>query len=227
MRAGGARVGVGDLLAAHRALAAVDAADARGGVLRAARGAVLLARRHGGVRRGVRARLRRARGGARRTRSRRSAQIERDGAAAARHPGRGPRRRPSSTSRPCPPPGARRSCCASATSRSTPTPSARPRGGCWPGSRAAGRSASRAARAPTRRRREVHDLRATSGCRCATAASSSSAATARPAERPRRLVLVCDVSGSMAPVRADAAAVPAGGASRRARASRRSCSARG
>ena len=35
--------------------------------------------------------------------------------------------------------------------------------------------------------------------RCATAASWSSAATASPACAPRRVVLVCDVSGSMAP----------------------------
>ena len=35
--------------------------------------------------------------------------------------------------------------------------------------------------------------------RCATAASRSSAAGASPPQRPRRLVLVCDVSGSMAP----------------------------
>ena len=45
LRGLGVRVGVGEVLAAHRALAAVDAGLARAGVLRAARDALLVARR--------------------------------------------------------------------------------------------------------------------------------------------------------------------------------------
>ena len=59
MRAGGAPVGVGELLGAHRALAAVDASS-RGDAFFALRAVhVLDARRHGAVRPGVRGRVRR------------------------------------------------------------------------------------------------------------------------------------------------------------------------
>ena len=92
-----------------------------------------------------------------------------------------PRRRPRSPSSPCRPRGARRSCCTSATSRSTPTPSARPPGGCWRGSPGARRSASRAAPCRPGGAARSTTCAPRSASRCATAASSSSAATA-----PRR-----------------------------------------
>ena len=61
MRAAGARVGVGELLAAHRALAAVDPADRERRLLRAARRAVLAPRRPRGLRRRLRGVVRRRR----------------------------------------------------------------------------------------------------------------------------------------------------------------------
>ena len=70
---------------------------------------------------------------------------------------------------------------------------------------------------PTRRRRELHDLRATVRASLRHGGELLERRYREPAQRPRRLVLVCDVSGSMAPVRADAPAVPAGDASPRAR----------
>ena len=104
------------------------------------------------------------------------------------------------------------------------------------GARAA---ADRAARAP-RARRGCRDGRGRLGAaatrptcgascarRCAPAASRSHRHWRAPSRRPRPVVLVCDVSGSMTPVRADAAPVPARLASPRAAGSRRSRSARG
>ena len=52
---------------------------------------------------------------------------------------------------------------------------------------------------PTRRRREVHDLRATVRASLPHGGELLERRYREPAERPRRLVLVCDVSGSMAP----------------------------
>ena len=52
---------------------------------------------------------------------------------------------------------------------------------------------------PTRRRRDVHDLRATVRASLRHGGELLERRYREPAERPRRLVLVCDVSGSMAP----------------------------
>jgi uncharacterized protein len=52
---------------------------------------------------------------------------------------------------------------------------------------------------PTRRRREEHDLRATVRASLRHGGELLERRYREPAERPRRLVLVCDVSGSMAP----------------------------
>jgi uncharacterized protein with von Willebrand factor type A (vWA) domain len=52
---------------------------------------------------------------------------------------------------------------------------------------------------PTRRRREVHDLRATIRLSLRHGGEFVERRYRTPAQRPRRLVLVCDVSGSMAP----------------------------
>ena len=51
----------------------------------------------------------------------------------------------------------------------------------------------------TRRRRDVHDLRATVRVSLRHGGELLERRYREPAERPRRLVLVCDVSGSMAP----------------------------
>jgi hypothetical protein len=52
---------------------------------------------------------------------------------------------------------------------------------------------------PTRRRRDVHDLRATVRLSLRHGGEFVERRYRSPAQRPRRLVLVCDVSGSMAP----------------------------
>lgn len=52
---------------------------------------------------------------------------------------------------------------------------------------------------PTTRRRETHDLRATIRASLRTGGELLERRYREPALRPRRLVLVCDVSGSMAP----------------------------
>ena len=52
---------------------------------------------------------------------------------------------------------------------------------------------------PTRRRRDVHDLRATLRVSLRHGGELIERRFRQPAERPRRLVLICDVSGSMAP----------------------------
>ena len=52
---------------------------------------------------------------------------------------------------------------------------------------------------PTRRRRELHDLRATVRASLRHGGELMERRYRTPTERPRRLVLVCDVSGSMAP----------------------------
>jgi uncharacterized protein len=52
---------------------------------------------------------------------------------------------------------------------------------------------------PSRRRRDVHDLRATVRVSLRHGGELVERRYREPAERPRRLVLVCDVSGSMAP----------------------------
>ena len=142
MRAGGARVGLGEVLAAQRAVAAVDAADRGRGLLRAARGAVLHARRAERVRGRVHGRLRRRRGARPARRARRAGQA---GAAAGRGPARrrrGARGRPHARARRLERGGA---AAREGLRRPTPTPSARWRGGCWPGSRCAGRGGARGA----------------------------------------------------------------------------------
>ena len=123
--------------------------------------------------------------------------------------------RPTRSSRWCRPRGRTWSCCATRTSPSTPTPSARRRGGCcgaWrAGARrgpvaAPGRSPPRAAPARRPRRPAAHAARVAA----LTAASRSSATGASRSQRPRPLVLVCDVSGLDGALRADAARVHAG-----------------
>jgi uncharacterized protein with von Willebrand factor type A (vWA) domain len=52
---------------------------------------------------------------------------------------------------------------------------------------------------PTRRRREIHDLRATVRASLRHGGELLERRYREPAQRPRRLVLVCDVSGSMTP----------------------------
>ena len=52
---------------------------------------------------------------------------------------------------------------------------------------------------PSRRRRDVHDLRATVRVSLRHGGELVERRYREPAQRPRRLVLVCDVSGSMAP----------------------------
>jgi uncharacterized protein len=52
---------------------------------------------------------------------------------------------------------------------------------------------------PTRRRRDVHDLRATVRVSLRHGGELLERRYREPAKRPRRMVLVCDVSGSMAP----------------------------
>jgi uncharacterized protein with von Willebrand factor type A (vWA) domain len=52
---------------------------------------------------------------------------------------------------------------------------------------------------PTRRRREVHDLRATVRASLRHGGELFERRYREQAERPRRMVLICDVSGSMAP----------------------------
>ena len=52
---------------------------------------------------------------------------------------------------------------------------------------------------PTRRRRDIHDLRATVRVSLRHGGELLERRWREPAQRPRRLVLVCDVSGSMAP----------------------------
>jgi uncharacterized protein with von Willebrand factor type A (vWA) domain len=52
---------------------------------------------------------------------------------------------------------------------------------------------------PTRRRREVHDLRETIRVSLRHGGEFVERRYRAPAQRPRRMVLVCDVSGSMAP----------------------------
>ena len=221
----------GELLAAHRALAAVDPSLSRARPFFALR-AVLCStpRRPRGVRRGVRGRLRRRRGTSRdplaaaRPRSQRAV-LPRIGVPpeARPAPGRADRRagarrleRGGAAARE----GLRRVHGRRARARAAAARAARP-------ARAAARS--RAATRPTRARGATcHDLRA-HGARVAAPRRRAARAPlprARP-QRPRRLVLVCDVSGSMEPVRAHAAAVPAGRASPPARGWRRSCSARG
>ncbi len=209
MRAGGARVGVGELLAAHRALAAVDPSSREDAyfALRAALCSTraelaLFAEAFASVfaDRGARGPA----GRAGRDRARRDA--------ARRHPADRRRGRVSQTSRatPSPPPTATRSCCARRTSRPTPTPSGRSRAGCWRGSpRRSPQRLSRRTR-PTRRRRDVHDLRATVRASLRHGGELMERRYREPGlkaapdrARLRRL-------GLDGAVRADAAAVPAG-----------------
>ena len=67
--------------------------------------------------------------------------------------------------------------------------------------RIAARSPRRASRRtrPAHRRREVHDLRATVRASLRHGGELMERRWREPGERPRRVVLVCDVSGSMAP----------------------------
>ena len=79
----------------------------------------------------------------------------------------------------------------------------------------------------TRRRRDVHDLRATVRASLRHGGELLERRYREPAERPRRLVLVCDVSGSMAPYARMLLQYLQASVAARAPASRRSCSARG
>ena len=195
---GGVRVGVGELLAAHRALAAVDAGSREQRSTRCAR------------------RCAPRTPTTRRSRWRSRAVFARRGGAPPRPPlgeidarGAAARRASRATTGP---PSARSSSRPSPAAWSEEellrtqdfaelhaTPSAPPRGGCSRGSPRAGRRASAAARAPRGGAAPCPTCAPRRAPRCARAASCSSAAGARPPERPRRLVLVLDVSGSMAP----------------------------
>ena len=165
-----------EVLAAQRALAAVDAAD-RTEVFFALRAALCSTRAEliafaVRVHRGVR---RRRRAATTRSTSWGRSPSRRCRASASR---RRATRRPAPSSCPRPPRGARRSCCARRTSPPTRTPSAPWRGGCCTGSRCAARCAAPAA--PSRpgagARRTTCARR--SAPRCAPAVSCSSAATA-------------------------------------------------
>ena len=201
MRAAGAHVGVGELLAAHRALAAVDAASREDAYL-ALRAALCssrrdLARLRGRLRRGLRA--------PRASRSPNPLEALGDGAQMAL-----PRvsvpddsaaaRWTSTLGRPSRPRGARRSCCATRTSRAyTDAERAAARRLL---ARLARRGPTRLSRRTrrTRRRRDVpRPARHAARLAAPRRRAASSAAGATPTERPRRLVLVLDVSGSMAP----------------------------
>ena len=227
MRGAACASGVGELLAAHRALAAVDAAP-REEAFFALRAALCsshadLAR----VRRGVRGRLRRARRGARgparAARARSSAPRCRASASRRELPGR----RSTPSSRRCPPRGARRSCCASATSRVyTDAERAAARRLLARLARRGPQRVSRRTRADAAAPRGPRPARHDPRCRCATAASSSSAASAR-----RRSGRAGSCSCSTSPARwrrtRGCCSSTCRPASRRARASRRSRSARG
>ena len=124
------------------------------------------------------------------------------------------------------PPGATRSCCARRTSPSTATPSARSRGRCSCGWRGARRSGSRAARAAPAGGATCTTCAPPSARRCATAASCSSGATASPPSGPGGS---CSCATSPARWRRTRGCCcsTCRRASPRAPASRRSCSARG
>ena len=104
---------------------------------------------------------------------------------------------PSST--PSRPRGARRRCCARPTSPPTRTPSAGPRWRCSPGSRARGPSRLSRRTRPARTRGHIPDLRATTRASLRHGGELLERRWRAPTLRPRRLVLILDVSGSMAP----------------------------
>ena len=95
--------------------------------------------------------------------------------------------------------GATRSSCGRRTSPPTRTPSAPPRGGCSRGSPPAGRPAISRRTRPVRRRGHAPDLRATTRASLRQGGELLERRWRAPTRRPRRLVLVLDVSGSMAP----------------------------
>ena len=210
MRAGGARVGVGELLAAHRALAAVDPTD-RADAYFALRTTLCSTRAELALFAEAFAAVFAA-PASRENPLEALGEIEQAAlprvgvpqtGAAALEPD--PRRR-----RPCPPPTATRSCCARRTSPPTRTPSARAARRLL--ARIAARAPQRLSRRtrPTRRRREAHDLRATvraslrhGGELMERRYREPGAAPAPDRARLRRV-------GLDGAVRADAAAVPAG-----------------
>ena len=228
MRAGGAAVGVGELLAAHRALAAVDSASPR-------------ATRYFALRAALCSRAPTSRCSPRRSRSSSPSRSDAHdpleqlgrhralGAAAHRHPDRdradaADRARATRRSRP---PAARRSCCARRTSPSTPTTSARWPGRCSRGSPAAApQRVSRRTR-PTRRRRDV-PRPARHGARVA-APRRRAARAALP--RARRASAAAGAGRATSPARWRRTRACCCSTCRRAsppaRGSRRSCSARG
>ena len=214
MRAEGARVGVGELLdrpprarGGRRELARGRAAGAARGAVLAARGPrALRARVHGRVRRRARSPgsehsldelgRDRARGAAARRRSPDAAPSRRR---------RGDRTRPRSR-----PPGARSSCCGTKDfAQYTDAEMALARE----------LIARLARRGPTRLSRRTRPVRRRAATRptCGACVRASLRTAGEPVTRhwrapsvrPRPVVLVCDVSGSMKPVRADAAPVPA------------------
>ena len=87
------------------------------------------------------------------------------------------------------------------------------------------RSASRGARGRRGGARDVHDLRATVRASLRHGGEPVERRYREPAERPRPLVLVCDVSGSMAPYARMLLQYLQASVAARAGASRRSCSA--
>ena len=219
LRARGVRVGVGELLAAHRALAAVDAGSREEAFHALRADAVLVARRPRAVRAafvavfgagrpprgGARRRARRARR-ARRCRASRCRRRRRSGAR------RAARRRPRRLERGGAAARAR-------TSPRTPTPSAPPRGGCSRGCAARGPTRAEPAHAPGRHRGHLPDLRATTRASLRQGGEllerrwrAPTPAPAPARARARRLRLDGAVRAHAAPVRA--------GERRRARARR-------
>ena len=195
MRAHGARVGLGEVLTAERALAAVDAAD-RTEVYFALRAALCSTR----AEQVAFAAAFTVVFGAEEARSPLDdlGEIAKQALPRVAVPPQGDEA-PRPTSRPRPRRGARRSCCARRTSPPTRTPSARSRGGCWRGSRCAAPKRRSRRTVPTKRRRDEHDLRATVRASLRHGGELLERRYREQALRPRRLVLICDVSGSMAP----------------------------
>ena len=226
---GGARVGVGELLAAHRALAAVDAAP-REEAFYALRAALCSSRADLAVVRRARSRSSSPRPTSRATT--RSTQLGRDrargAAAASAIPRRGAETQADDRVEPVPAAWSEEELLREQGLRRLHRRRARDRAAAARAARArARRSASRAARVPTRRRREVHDLRATIRALAAPRRRVRRAPLPRAGAAPapaRAGVRRLRLDGA---VRADAAAVPAGLRGGARRASRRSCSARG
>ena len=201
LRGQGTRVGVGELLTAVRCVEAVDPASREDVAAGPAHRPVLAEGRPGALRRRVPGRVRRrpaSTGQARRPARR--AGIDRAGRAAPGRHGRSRRRQPGAGRRArCPPPGATSSCSSPRTSPGTrPAESALARELI---ARLARRHPTRLSRRTRSSRRRSHtpDLRNTVQASLRTAGEPLHRRWRAPTRRPRQLVLVCDVSGSMAP----------------------------